>query len=253
VAVQYSPDRACGIDQAVFTGSAVQLLLDVKMPAGRGFGGLDRTVHAALLISAAVFGLLLAAVESGLAGHGSVDARVDSTAHRFVLSHPAVLDAARMLTRLGAPTVVTVVTLVAAAVLVVLGRCRAALFVGAVRIATQLADSAVKDLVARPRPKFAHPVDHASGWSFPSGHAAGAASVYLPLAVVACALWAARSVRVVAWSLAVPACLAVASSRVLLGVHHPSDVIAGLALGVALTAAATPLLGGGLKVCAQRR
>ncbi|HEX3612758.1 MAG TPA: hypothetical protein VHU88_13820 [Sporichthyaceae bacterium] len=46
VAVQYSPDRACGIDQAVFTGSAVQLLLDcraedplLKKAHAEGIGG----------------------------------------------------------------------------------------------------------------------------------------------------------------------------------------------------------------------
>jgi undecaprenyl-diphosphatase len=74
------------------------------------------------------------------------------------------------------------------------------------------------------------PVAHASGFSFPSGHALGSAALYASLAVVA----TARVPMPARLVLAVLPPVVVAATRVLLGVHFPSDVVAGLFLGWAI-------------------
>ena len=68
---------------------------------------------------------------------------------------------------------------------------------------------------------FAAPLDH---YSFPSGHTLHA--VAFTLVAVAYHPW-------LAW-LAVPFTLLVAASRVMLGLHYPSDVLAGVAIGAAI-------------------
>jgi membrane-associated phospholipid phosphatase len=93
-----------------------------------------------------------------------------------------------------------------------------------------------KLLVHRVRPVVDEPLSHSPGYSFPSGHAlniAVAASVMVVL------VWPLleRSGRWLAVGLAVVAGVAVGLDRILLGVHFPSDVIAGWLLGLGITVA----------------
>jgi undecaprenyl-diphosphatase len=99
----------------------------------------------------------------------------------------------------------------------------------AVLIASAVSDGVVKPLVDRPRPYVADTALAVVGSrpataSFPSGHAATAAAGAFLLA----SSWPAA--RLALWGLA----LAISLSRIYLGVHYPSDVVAGLLLGVAV-------------------
>ena len=99
-----------------------------------------------------------------------------------------------------------------------------------------------KNGLARPRPTFPDPVSHASSYSFPSGHAAGSAAVFGALFVIALTwTWAGRWTAAIGGIAAVTVVAAVSSSRVLLGVHYPSDVVAGALLGVGCVLAARPI------------
>ena len=82
-----------------------------------------------------------------------------------------------------------------------------------------------------------------SGYSFPSGHSAQAASMFAAIALV---FGRGRSVRVHALlaGVAIGIAVAVAASRVLLGVHWLTDVIAGLAVGWGWFAAVSTAFGG---------
>lgn len=89
----------------------------------------------------------------------------------------------------------------------------------------------VKHLVARTRPDLVpHWVDVHNA-SFPSGHAAGSAMVYLTLAALATQATRHRRLRHMIVLLAVVLVGAIGVSRVYLGVHWPSDVAAGWCFG----------------------
>ncbi|HZC98999.1 MAG TPA: phosphatase PAP2 family protein [Actinomycetes bacterium] len=100
----------------------------------------------------------------------------------------------------------------------------------------------VKLLVERPRPPVPH-LAGSSGWSFPSGHSASAAATYAALALL---LGRGRPWPVKAWlgTAAAGVTMAVAASRVLLGVHWVTDVAAGVALGLGWFAVCSVAFGG---------
>jgi undecaprenyl-diphosphatase len=117
-----------------------------------------------------------------------------------------------VITDLGSPLAVDVVTLVAACCFALLRRAPLGLVVLLARFGELACGTVVKLLVERPRPDLLPRLTSASGASFPSGHVAGSTAAYGAIV------------------------LAVAASRVLLGVHYPTDVLGGLALGVAWAA-----------------
>lgn len=166
------------------------------------------------------------------------DARTDAAVHRFVLAHVTVGDAARALTHLGDPLVVTVITVLIAALLLVRRRWREAAYVALVRVIAAVLAFVVKTVVHRARPHLVHPIAHAHGASFPSGHAFGSAALW---GSIACLLAPRLSAP---WLVAVAATLpvVVAITRVVLGVHFVSDVVAGLALGWVVAVVTADLL-----------
>lgn len=86
-----------------------------------------------------------------------------------------------------------------------------------------------KDLAGRPRPSTALVV--VGETSFPSGHALEATATVLALLTVAWPVCSGRAMRVTLGALGALSVFTVGVARVALNVHHPSDVIAGWALG----------------------
>ena len=104
-----------------------------------------------------------------------------------------------------------------------------------------LLDAELKRFFARARPDVAQQLMHASGYSFPSGHAMGSTVVFAALSYLAFRTLPQWWERAAAVSFAATMILSVALSRVYLGVHWISDVSAGIACGllwVAVTTAA---------------
>ncbi|RXZ65813.1 phosphatase PAP2 family protein [Pelagerythrobacter rhizovicinus] len=90
-----------------------------------------------------------------------------------------------------------------------------------------LVNAALKFAVGRERPQIVPHLMDASGQSFPSGHSFNAALVYIAMALAFAALSRRQSVRYTVIGAAMLISAMVAWSRVMLGVHFPSDVIAG--------------------------
>ncbi|MFD6327218.1 phosphatase PAP2 family protein [Streptomyces sp. NPDC058442] len=98
-----------------------------------------------------------------------------------------------------------------------------------------LTSTLLKLAVVRPLPQLPDPVDHAVGYAFPSGHAltgmVGCGVLLVLLRPALCGAW-----RAVAWSVAAVTVIGVGFTRIALGVHWVSDVVAGWLLGLAVLA-----------------
>ncbi len=116
------------------------------------------------------------------------------------------------------------------------------LYLAAVGVGIVLLNNGLKLIVDRDRPDIAQLAGH-SGSSFPSGHSATAAACWAALAFVV-TLRRSRRIRITGAGLAAFIAIAVAATRVLLGVHWLSDVVAGVFVGWAWSLLVTIALGG---------
>ena len=136
------------------------------------------------------------------------------------------------------PALVAVTTIVA----VVLRRWRAAAFI-VTAIAVEAATYRVATLaIDRQRPHVRRLDDLPVNDSFYSGHTAASVAVYCGIALLITSWVRSRALRVVIWLVAIAIPLLVGLARMYSGMHHPTDVTAGLLIGigcilVALTAA----------------
>jgi undecaprenyl-diphosphatase len=205
-------------------------------PAGRY--GLRVTVFAlAFALVAVPFGLLVSQVR----GDGrlvDIDTAGLDRLHRWVRGSPGVVGPLKAVSDLGTPIWLWLVVLVASVVLVRAGRIRLLVFLLVTVLVGSLLDTVVKIIVDRPRPVLLDPVAHARGKSFPSGHAMSSTVVYGSLLLIFLPGFARKWRRVLVAGV-VGLVLAIAFSRLALGVHFLSDVLGGIVLGLAWLALST--------------
>jgi undecaprenyl-diphosphatase len=184
--------------------------------------------------------LPLAAVVFGVLGIGAITGTLvwDPPITNWVVDSrsPAIDDVFRNLSFFGSTKVVVLIS--AIAVLLAARRCpRLALAIIAIALARPATEFLLKELVSRDRP-LGHRLVGGEGYSFPSGHPLATAASWGTLPLVA-ALYTKR--RVLWWAIAIGVwtmVVLVAVSRVWLGVHWASDVIASIALAVIAVAIA---------------
>lgn len=137
------------------------------------------------------------------------------------------------LTSLGGVPALTLITLVVVLYLVVSRRFQnAALVAGAVTGGAVLT-TVLKMGFSRPRPELVDHLVTVQNMSFPSGHATSSAVVYLTLGALLARTERQWAVRAYVFAVAGFLTLLVGVSRVFLGVHYPTDVLAGWTLGAA--------------------
>ena len=142
-------------------------------------------------------------------------------------------EAVRDVTSLGSATVLVFITAATVVYLLITRRRAAALFVFVAVAGGQILSSLLKLMIDRARPDIVPHLAEVQTASFPSGHAMLAAVTYLTLGALAARIAPGRAVSAYILGLAILVTLAVGISRVYLGVHWPSDVLAGWCAGAA--------------------
>ncbi len=138
----------------------------------------------------------------------------------------------RDVTALGGIAVLVLVTAGIAGYLWLDGKSWAASFVVVVVLSGMLLSFGLKQGFQRPRPDLVPHLSHVSTSSFPSGHAMMSAVVYLSLGTVLAAEVRRRQLRIYILSMAILLTVLVGISRVYMGVHYPTDVLAGWSAGL---------------------
>jgi undecaprenyl-diphosphatase len=163
------------------------------------------------------------------------DARqFDNQIRLFAYQHasPALTAVMRAISLLGSPAF-----LIAVALLVIVrfrrtGRPRIAVLFLITVIGAEALDQILKLAFHRIRPEAFFDLTEPVGYSFPSGHALVCCSFYGVLAAFEAARTESRARRWIYWTAAVLLIATIGLSRIYLGVHYPSDVLAGYAAAI---------------------
>lgn len=145
--------------------------------------------------------------------------------------HPVSNAVARGLTFFG--SVIAGATIATSTVVALRRRPRIATQVAVGALGGTVAELLVKRFFRRERPRLLEHLERVKSSSFPSGHSMAAASLYLTLGFVASRGRESKKHRAVILAAASAFAASIGATRVFLGVHWPTDVLGGLALGTA--------------------
>ncbi|KQX61780.1 phosphatase PAP2 family protein [Angustibacter sp. Root456] len=207
---------------------------------------------AAMVASAVPVVLLALLVRDAADPMVRLDLRILRVTTGWSLTHHWLRTAAEVGAVVLHPWVFRVSVLVAALLLWRRGARSAALWAASTMIVGTLLGAALKLIVSRARPALDDPVVTATGFSFPSGHALNAA---LGVSLLVALLWRPAGERGLRVLLLGVGCLLVVLTgldRVLLGVHFPSDVVAGWLVGVLVVVSSWVAFGPVLRERARR-
>jgi len=146
---------------------------------------------------------------------------------------PWLEGAMRDITSLGSASVLVLITAAVIVYLLMIRRPATALLIFIAVAGGQVLSSLLKAGIDRPRPDLVSHLVNETSFSFPSGHAMLSAVTYLTLGSLAARFLHGRTTKIFVLCLAVLTTVLVGISRVYLGVHWPSDVLAGWCAGFA--------------------
>lgn len=201
-----------------------------------------RTAVVVAMACTGVVALLGLAVTLDWAPLLRLDAAIARPVHGAAVRSPWAVEASRFLETIGRFRVSFWVAAAVVLVLLVLRRWRLAVGLALLAALAPLVTDWIKVVVGRARPVWVDPLGAEPTYSFPSGHATGGLAVYAGCGI---ALALVLRDRRWAWVLALASTalgLAIGVSRVVLGVHWPSDVVGGWCVAVAVAAALVALL-----------
>lgn len=147
------------------------------------------------------------------------------------LGPPWMREVGRDLTALGGVAVLTLVTFAVAGFLLISGKYRAMVLMLVATFGGLVLSSVLKHFVDRPRPDVSH-FSYVYTSSFPSGHSMLSAVVYLTLGSMLTRLVPSRREKFYFLAVAMLLTFLVGISRVYMGVHYPTDVLAGWTAGL---------------------
>jgi undecaprenyl-diphosphatase len=141
-------------------------------------------------------------------------------------------EASRDLTALGGVIVLALVTGAVVVYLAMDRKYKAVLLVLVATLGGLGLSTLLKDFVARPRPSVVQHLSHVQTLSYPSGHSMLSMVVYLTLGTLLARLVAKRALKVFFIAVALFLTFLVGFSRLCMGVHYPTDVLAGWSVGL---------------------
>jgi undecaprenyl-diphosphatase len=148
------------------------------------------------------------------------------------LGPPWLAEVGRDLTALGGVAALCLVTAAVAGYLLICHKYRALALLLVATLSGLLVSTVLKDVFHRPRPTVVPHLSYVSSASFPSGHSLVSAVVYLTLGSLLARLVEQRRLKVYFLGVALLLTLLVGASRVYMGLHYPTDVLAGWSAGL---------------------
>jgi len=142
------------------------------------------------------------------------------------------MEIARDITALGGYFVLTLVTVAVCGFLALIGKQIALRIILISVLGGWIGGMGLKALFERQRPDVVEHLSHVQSSSFPSGHSMMSAVVYLTLGALLDRFFAGRWLRLYILGLAILLSFLVGCSRILMGVHYPTDVLAGWTAGL---------------------
>jgi undecaprenyl-diphosphatase len=208
-----------------------------SMPPAHARRARRHSLLAFLTALALLAGGAFALLAYGVVNHLLVEPNTQFELGVHALATPTLDTFFSLLTRLGSVAVIGLLTAVIGLSMFVRGRREDAVFLGATMLGAVGLTEGLKHAFHQVRPALFHPMVQEHGFSFPSGHATLSFALFGFLA-----LWLLMEApgRLVNWA-AAAACVALAAaialSRIYLGVHWPSDVLAGMLVATTWVAA----------------
>jgi undecaprenyl-diphosphatase len=147
------------------------------------------------------------------------------------LGPPWLEEAARDISALGSYSVLGIVFIAVLAFLLMTQRRAAALWVAVAVGGGVLLSNVLKHAFDRPRPDLVAHTARVFTPSFPSGHATLSAVTFLTLGALLASMQPSRRLKLFFLGVAIALTVAVGVTRIYLGVHHPTDVLAGWCVG----------------------
>ena len=200
------------------------------------------------MISLLLFGWLAKEVLAGATLQ--FDSLVRNAIHSW--ASPQLTYAMRGITLLGSPAFLLMVTVVLVWRLSTAGRPRAAMLLVIAGVGALALDEILKLIFRRHRPEAFFGLLDPASYSFPSGHAITSCCFYGVLAAILTVRMKSHFTRLAVWTVAALLIAAIGFSRIYLGVHYPSDVVAGYSAAIVWVAAVRASYGLWLRRASRR-
>ncbi len=148
------------------------------------------------------------------------------------IATPGLTQVMIFFTYLGSSYGILLLFLIALFLLYIFDKMRAAALLTIIMSGKVVLETVLKLSFQRPRPEAFFGFTPPTSFSFPSGHAFSSLCLFGALALIATSGSRSRGSNIIIWVAAVFLILTIGSSRIYLGVHYPSDILAGYLAGI---------------------
>lgn len=181
----------------------------------------------------AIFIFLTSEVQESIAGEKETIGLIDKYSLDFILQNrtPKLTSVAEVITGLGSGVVLGFLTLAIIAYEIFKKRWVSVSQILFVAIGSPILILFLKLFYERHRPDYALGLINETGYSYPSGHSLASAAIYFTISILISKNLTQKNHKFMVWVLFILLVLLIGFTRIYLGVHHASDVMAGILLG----------------------